>query len=103
MVHNYCINPFKKRKKSKNLRPVTKTLSDLIQMKIKCNQLICECDPNKCLSPLPVEEALNDDYELTTTSSSSSASCTFAEEKLVNGEKMLDLSGVTPVKKEKVN
>ncbi|RXG70807.1 hypothetical protein Avbf_06848 [Armadillidium vulgare] len=58
-------------------------------------------DPNKCLSALPVEEALKDDYELTTTSSSSSASSTFVEEeKLVNVEKILDLSGVTPVKKD---
>ena len=82
-MHNYCINPFKKfkntkKKISQNLRPVTKALSDLIQGKIKCNQLIWDVcrkfiqkDLNKCSSDLPVEEALKDDYELTTTSSSS--------------------------------
>ncbi|RXG53087.1 hypothetical protein Avbf_15849 [Armadillidium vulgare] len=108
--HNYCIDPLKKHKKkiSQNLRPVTKGLSDLIQEKIKCNQLICDVcrkfiqkDPIKCLSALPVEEALKDDYDLKTTSSSSSASSIFVEkEKLVNVKKILDLSGVTPVKKE---
>ncbi|RXG54733.1 hypothetical protein Avbf_09108, partial [Armadillidium vulgare] len=73
-------------------------------------QLICDVcrkfiqkDPNKCLSALPVEEALKDDYELTTTSSTSSASSTFVEEeKLVNVEKILDLSEVTPVKKNRL-
>ncbi|RXG71626.1 hypothetical protein Avbf_02043 [Armadillidium vulgare] len=80
MVHNYCIYPFKTHKKeiSKNLRPA---VENKVQSK----------DPNKCLSTLPVKEALKNDYELKTTLSSSGASSTFVE-----GEK---LSGVTPVKK----
>ncbi|RXG70898.1 hypothetical protein Avbf_00842, partial [Armadillidium vulgare] len=55
-------------------------------------QLICDVcrkfiqkDPNKYLSALPVEEALKDNYGLT-TSSTSSASSSFVEEELINVE-----------------